>query len=114
MVIPSVFLTFLLAIVLKDQIEKSKTHLEQYKSISAAIETSLKEQSLAAQTYKENVEKRLEETTQGMTKHSVGPVSICEQLEENTEDFQNLNWGFLALPNVNFCKHCMLSAFPSP
>ena len=50
---------------LNDQILKAKQHAEQYKAISGAIEESLKEQNAASQTFKESMEKRLQEAIQG-------------------------------------------------
>ena len=52
---------------LNDQIGKAKQHAEQYKSISAAIEESLTEQNAASQTFRESMEKRLQEAVQGET-----------------------------------------------
>ncbi|XP_022089783.1 nucleoprotein TPR-like isoform X2 [Acanthaster planci] len=77
--------------VLKDQAEKSKKHLEQYKSISAAIETSLKEQSLAAQTYKENMEKRLEETTQAREQLEKQVIELVKERDEMRSEKEELS-----------------------
>ncbi|XP_038056577.1 nucleoprotein TPR-like [Patiria miniata] len=77
--------------VLKDQIEKSKKHLEQYKSISAAIETSLKEQSLAAQTYKDNMEKRMEETTQAREQLEKQVIELVKERDEMRSEKEELS-----------------------
>ncbi|CAE1241745.1 TPR [Acanthosepion pharaonis] len=45
---------------LKDQLEKSRKHVDQYKAISESLENSLKDQNKASQHFSENTEKKLE------------------------------------------------------
>ncbi|XP_071835519.1 nucleoprotein TPR-like isoform X3 [Apostichopus japonicus] len=46
---------------LNDKVGKAEQHVEQYKTISEAVEQSLKEQNEASQTFKDTMEKRLQE-----------------------------------------------------
>ena len=50
---------------LKDKVSKAEQHVEQYKTISLAVEQSLKEQNEASQTFKDTMEKRLKEAHSG-------------------------------------------------
>ncbi|XP_014791097.1 nucleoprotein TPR isoform X3 [Octopus bimaculoides] len=45
---------------LKEQLEKSRKHVDQYKAISESLENSLKDQNKASENFNQNAEKKLE------------------------------------------------------
>ncbi|XP_033645246.1 nucleoprotein TPR-like [Asterias rubens] len=74
----------------QDQLQKLQVHLDHYKSISAAVETSLSEQSQASQIYKENMEKRLEETTQAREKLETQVIELEKERDTMRSEKEEL------------------------
>ncbi len=50
---------------LKEQLNKAKSNVEQYKSIADSVEKNLKEQNEAMEKFKQSTEEKLKEATEG-------------------------------------------------
>ncbi|XP_077991395.1 nucleoprotein TPR-like [Glandiceps talaboti] len=75
---------------LKEQLNKAKQHVEQYKSISSAIEESLREQNKASQIFKNTTESRLKEAAETKGKLERQIVTLEKEKRDLINEKMNL------------------------